>query len=48
MHKFGLRERRFSYTPAPVYVMESPAPAYMVDVPVLRDEIAPMQVPAVA
>jgi transposase len=25
MHKFGLRERRFSYTPAPVFVMEAPA-----------------------
>ncbi|HVW07312.1 MAG TPA: helix-turn-helix domain-containing protein [Bryobacteraceae bacterium] len=25
MHKLGLRERRFSYTPAPVYVMEAPA-----------------------
>ncbi len=25
MHKLGLRERRFTYTPATVYVMESPA-----------------------
>jgi transposase len=25
MHKLGLRERRFTYTPAPVYVMEAPA-----------------------
>ncbi len=25
MHKFGLRERRFTYAPAPVFVMEAPA-----------------------
>jgi putative transposase len=25
MHKLGLRERRFTYTPAPVYVMDTPA-----------------------
>jgi len=25
MHKFGLRERRFSYSPAPVFVMDAPA-----------------------
>jgi putative transposase len=25
MHKLGLRERHFTYAPAPVYVMESPA-----------------------
>jgi putative transposase len=24
MHKFGLRERRFSYVPGPVFVMETP------------------------
>jgi hypothetical protein len=24
MHKFGLRERRFSYTPSPVIVMDAP------------------------
>jgi transposase len=24
MHKLGLRERRFTYTPAPVYVMDAP------------------------
>ena len=25
MHKFGLRERRFTYSPSPVFVMETPA-----------------------
>jgi transposase len=24
MHKFGLRERRFTYSPAPVFVMDAP------------------------
>jgi transposase len=40
MHKFGLRERRFTYSPAPVFVMDAPL--------VCAEESAPHHASAVA
>jgi transposase len=31
MHKLGLRERRFTYTPATVYVMDTPAVQHLAE-----------------